>query len=90
MFYLIDLHNFAIVIILRVLLLISYIISYSFFSSYYYKGFSEGTIIETIWSMVPAVLLVFLVIPSIKSLYLIEDRQEGPIFTFKIVAHQWY
>lgn len=37
----------------------------------------------------PAFLLVVLVLPSMKVLYMMEDVKT-PSFTFKVVAHQWY
>jgi len=81
------LHDHVITIIFRVTILISYIIFYLLFNTKYYKFLSEGTFIETIWSMVPALLLVILVLPSIKVLYIMEDIK-SPVLTFKIVAHQ--
>ena len=83
------LHDHVITIIFRVTILITYIIFYLLFNTKYYKFLSEGTFIETIWSMVPALLLVILVLPSIKVLYIMEDIK-SPVLTFKIVAHQWY
>lgn len=50
---------------------------------------SEGTMIETIWSLVPALILIVLLLPSIKILYIVEDVK-SPSVTFKIIAHQWY
>jgi heme/copper-type cytochrome/quinol oxidase subunit 2 len=38
---------------------------------------------------VPAFLLIILVLPSISVLYIVEDVK-SPVFSFKIVAHQWY
>lgn len=83
------LHDYVITIMLRVIILISYIMCYLIFNSKYYKFLSEGTFIETVWSMVPAFLLVILVLPSIKVLYMVEDVK-APSLTFKIIAHQWY
>jgi len=83
------LHDYVMVIILRVIVLITYIVIYLLFGFYYYKFLSEGTFIETIWSLVPAFLLILLLLPSIKVLYIVEDTK-FPIFSFKIVAHQWY
>ena len=83
------LHDHIMVIILRVFILISYIMVYLFFRKKFYKFLSEGTFIETIWSIIPAFLLIVLVLPSIKVLYIIEDVK-SPVITFKVVAHQWY
>lgn len=74
-------------IILLVIFLVSYIMIFLATSSIYYKFLSEGTLIETIWSIVPAFLLLILVVPSIKVLYFIEDVK-SPNITVKVVAHQ--
>ena len=73
----------------RVIILITYVMVYLLVNTKFYKFLSEGTFIETIWSMVPAFLLIILVLPSIKVLYIMEDVKT-PTLTFKIVAHQWY
>lgn len=83
------LHDHVITIMFRVIIFITYIMVYLLFNSSYYKFLSEGTFIETIWSIIPAFLLIILVLPSIKVLYMMEDIK-SPVFTFKIVAHQWY
>lgn len=83
------LHDHVITIIFRVIIFITYIIVYILINTTYYKFLSEGTFIETIWSIIPAFLLIILVLPSMKVLYIIEDIK-SPVFTFKIVAHQWY
>lgn len=70
-----------------VIILITYIIVYLLVNTKYYKFLSEGTFIETIWSMIPAFLLIILVLPSIKVLYMMEDVK-SPVLTFKVVAHQ--
>lgn len=80
-------HDHVITIILSVIILISYIIFYLLLTTKFYKFLSEGTFIETIWSMVPAFLLVILVLPSIKVLYMMEDIK-SPVLTFKVIAHQ--
>jgi cytochrome c oxidase subunit 2 len=49
----------------------------------------EGQEIETIWTILPALLLIFIALPSLKTLYLIEDSKT-PNITLKITGHQWY
>jgi len=46
-------------------------------------------IIETIWTIAPAFILVFIAIPSLWLLYLI-DEIHNPVITLKTVGHQWY
>nr|YP_010503019.1 cytochrome c oxidase subunit II [Thyreophagus entomophagus]UXD78881.1 cytochrome c oxidase subunit II [Thyreophagus entomophagus] len=83
------LHDHVMTIMFSVLIFISYITFYVLFTTKFYKFLSEGTFVETIWSMVPAFLLIILVLPSMKVLYMMEDVK-NPSLTFKIVAHQWY
>ena len=80
-------HDHVITIMGVVIFFISYLMVYLLFNSMSYKFLSEGTFIETIWSIVPAFLLIILVLPSIKVLYMVEDVK-SPSFTFKIIAHQ--
>lgn len=82
-------HDHVMIVISGVIVLITYIMFYLFFSGKFYKNLSEGTFIEIVWSIVPALLLIVLVLPSIKVLYLMEDVK-NPSFTFKVIAHQWY
>lgn len=86
---LIYLHDHIIVIMLIVIVLISYIIVYTMTTKISYKFLSEGTLIETIWSIIPAALLIILIIPSLKTLYYIEDG-EDPSLRVKVIGHQWY
>nr|YP_010757428.1 cytochrome c oxidase subunit II [Leofa pulchella]WEU77771.1 cytochrome c oxidase subunit II [Leofa pulchella] len=49
----------------------------------------EGQMIELIWTLVPAVLLVIIALPSLKILYLLEEMNK-PMITLKAIGHQWY
>ena len=49
----------------------------------------EGQIIELIWTIVPALILIFIALPSLRSLYLL-DEVKSPTITIKTIGHQWY
>nr|AQP27951.1 cytochrome c oxidase subunit 2 [Dicuspiditermes nemorosus] len=49
----------------------------------------EGQMIETVWTIAPAIILVFIAIPSLRLLYLM-DEIHSPVMTLKAVGHQWY
>jgi hypothetical protein len=49
----------------------------------------EGQIIGTIWTIAPTIISVFIAIPSLRLLYLI-DEIHNPVITLKTVGHQWY
>nr|AOR17414.1 cytochrome oxidase subunit II [Coptotermes sp. AH12] len=49
----------------------------------------EGQMIETTWTIAPAIILVFIAMPSLRLLYLMDEVQ-SPTLTLKAVGHQWY
>jgi len=49
----------------------------------------ERQIIETISTIAPTVILVFIAIPSLCLLYFM-DKIHNPVITLKTVGHQWY
>ena len=54
-----------------------------------HKYIVHGSLIEIIWTLTPALILVTVAFPSFKLLYLI-DEVIDPAVTVKIVGHQWY
>lgn len=54
-----------------------------------FRYFVENQHLETLWTILPAVILVSLAIPSLRLLYL-QDETWKPEFTLKVEAHQWY
>ena len=50
---------------------------------------SHNTAIEIIWTLVPALILVTIAIPSLRTLYYM-DRIEDADMTLKVVGYQWY
>ena len=54
-----------------------------------HKYLVHGTTIEIIWTITPAIILVFVAFPSFKLIYLM-DEVVDPAITVKVVGHQWY
>ena len=50
---------------------------------------SHNTLIEIIWTVVPIMILIVVMIPSLKLLYYV-DRIEEPDMTIKAIGYQWY
>nr|YP_010580855.1 cytochrome c oxidase subunit II [Pyrops clavatus]UAT98593.1 cytochrome c oxidase subunit II [Pyrops clavatus]UZT27040.1 cytochrome c oxidase subunit 2 [Pyrops clavatus] len=50
---------------------------------------TESQMMEAIWTTAPAIVLVFIAIPSIKILYMMEEII-NPSITIKTIGHQWY
>lgn len=45
--------------------------------------------LETLWTIIPAIILITLALPSLRLLYLL-DEVSNPVLTIKTVGHQWY
>lgn len=56
---------------------------------YYDRDLTDGTLLEIVWTIIPAVILVFIASPSLKLLYLM-DEVVSPALTIKAIGHQWY
>lgn len=54
-----------------------------------FGGFIHHPTLEIIWTIIPALILVNLALPSFALLYSIDEIVE-PSFTFKAIGHQWY
>ncbi len=54
-----------------------------------HKYLTHGTVIEVIWTITPALILVTIAFPSFKLLYLM-DEVIDPAITIKAIGHQWY
>lgn len=54
-----------------------------------HKYHNHGTLIELVWTITPALLLIAIAFPSFKLLYLM-DEVISPSMTIKVAGHQWY
>ena len=54
-----------------------------------YKHFNHGTLIELVWTITPAFILIAIAFPSFKLLYLM-DEVISPSMTIKVNGAQWY
>nr|AVP26553.1 cytochrome c oxidase subunit II [Cyanea nozakii] len=70
-------------------ILILWLMVRSVYNKYKYKLLIEGTVIEIVWTLIPAVILVLIAFPSLRLLYLMDEIME-PAITLKVVGHQWY
>lgn len=86
---LISFHDHAITLVILVISLVGYAIISLLSNSISRRYTYEAQIIETIWTILPAILLLFLALPSLRLLYLI-DEVLTPHITLKAIGHQWY
>jgi len=53
------------------------------------SSLTHGTLIEIIWTITPAIILLIIAIPSFSLLYAL-DEIVSPTITIKTIGHQWY
>jgi cytochrome c oxidase subunit 2 len=53
------------------------------------EKFTHSNVLEIIWTLLPAVILMFIAVPSFGLLYSLDELID-PTITLKIVGHQWY
>nr|YP_009710620.1 cytochrome c oxidase subunit 2 [Amanita brunnescens]QFZ98569.1 cytochrome c oxidase subunit 2 [Amanita brunnescens] len=81
------------------LIVISIVVAWALFSVVYnysstknpitHKYLTHGTVLELIWTITPAIILIAIAFPSFRLLYLM-DEVISPTLTIKVVGHQWY
>ena len=49
----------------------------------------ERQLIEVVWTVLPAITLIFIALPSLRLLYLLDEVRQ-PRVTLKASGHQWY
>lgn len=53
------------------------------------KYATHGSIVEFVWTLIPALVLILVALPSFKLLYLLDEVQK-PSMTVKCLGRQWY
>nr|AND96395.1 cytochrome c oxidase subunit 2 [Onthophagus bicallosus] len=86
---LIFFHNHALLILLMITIVVGYLMMTLFFNKFNYRFLLEGQTIEIIWTIIPAITLIFIALPSLQLLYLL-DEINNPMISIKTIGHQWY
>nr|QBG58619.1 cytochrome oxidase subunit II [Ahmaditermes sp. 7DC3-4-1] len=86
---LIFFHDHALMIMLMIITAVFYTMIMIIQNKQTSRFMLEGQMIETMWTIAPAIILVFIAIPSLRLLYLM-DEIHNPVMTLKTVGHQWY
>nr|AAQ01635.1 cytochrome c oxidase subunit II [Percus plicatus] len=82
-------HDHTMMILTMITVLVAYLMMTLFFNKYMNRYLLEGQIIEVVWTILPAITLVFIALPSLRLLYLL-DEISNPSMTLKSLGHQWY
>jgi cytochrome c oxidase subunit 2 len=82
-------HDHALLILILVTTLVGYLIGTLFFNKLNNRYLLHGQTIEVIWTVLPAIILLFIAFPSLRILYLL-DEVNNPSISLKTIGHQWY
>nr|WBV74586.1 cytochrome c oxidase subunit II [Cordax unidentatus] len=82
-------HDHTLFILLMITVMVGYLLSSLVFNRFINRFLMEGQLIELIWTVIPAITLVFIALPSLRLLYLLDEVNQ-PSLTLKVVGHQWY
>lgn len=83
-------HDYLMVVIIIIMVVVGYFIGFVLFTKAYSSRIVADHLVETVWTILPIVVLVFLVYPSIYLLYLIDESSVEFLCTLKVIGHQWY
>nr|YP_009236465.1 cytochrome c oxidase subunit II [Scolopsis vosmeri]AMH85776.1 cytochrome c oxidase subunit II [Scolopsis vosmeri] len=86
---LLHFHDHAMMIVFLISVLVLYIIVAMISTKLTDKYILDSQEIEIIWTVLPAITLIMIALPSLRILYLM-DEINNPHLTIKAIGHQWY
>nr|UBN08994.1 cytochrome c oxidase subunit 2 [Panesthia tryoni tryoni] len=86
---LIYFHDHTLMIMMMILMVVNYMMGMLIYNKFTNRFLLEGQLIEVAWTIAPAIILIFIAIPSLRLLYLM-DEINNPTITLKTIGHQWY
>ncbi|HTK83521.1 MAG TPA: cytochrome c oxidase subunit II [Patescibacteria group bacterium] len=89
-----DLHHYVLYVITAIVifvlgLLLIVIVKFNAKANPTPRQFAHNTVLEFAWTVIPAVILIFIAIPSWRLIYY-QDRTAQPEMTLKVTGYQWY
>nr|AOT98826.1 cytochrome c oxidase subunit II [Solenodon paradoxus paradoxus] len=86
---LLGFHDHALMIVFLISSLVLYIITLMLTTKLTHTSTMDAQEVETIWTILPAVILIMIALPSLRILYMM-DEINNPSLTVKTIGHQWY
>nr|YP_009673453.1 cytochrome c oxidase subunit II [Amblypharyngodon mola]QDF42869.1 cytochrome c oxidase subunit II [Amblypharyngodon mola] len=86
---LLNFHDHALMIVFVISTLVLYIILVMVTTKLTNKFILDSQEIEIVWTVLPALILILIALPSLRILYLMDEIND-PHVTVKAVGHQWY
>nr|UKG19714.1 cytochrome c oxidase subunit 2 [Haemaphysalis longicornis]UKG20000.1 cytochrome c oxidase subunit 2 [Haemaphysalis longicornis] len=82
-------HDHSMLIILMITIITIYMVMNIIINNLTSRSMMEGQEIEIIWTIIPAITLIFIAMPSLHLLYLTDELFSSQM-SIKIIGHQWY
>nr|QGZ10025.1 cytochrome c oxidase subunit 2 [Eisenia nordenskioldi pallida] len=89
MLQLISFHDHTLLVLTLVLTVVGYALLALMLNKHLNRYILEAQTVETVWTILPALILLVLALPSLRILY-ITDEISQPSLTVKTIGHQWY
>nr|YP_002364406.1 cytochrome c oxidase subunit II [Pampus sp. LY-2009]YP_008994365.1 cytochrome c oxidase subunit II [Pampus echinogaster]YP_009002363.1 cytochrome c oxidase subunit II [Pampus argenteus]ABY51652.1 cytochrome c oxidase subunit II [Pampus sp. LY-2009]AGT54896.1 cytochrome c oxidase subunit II [Pampus echinogaster]AHH24431.1 cytochrome c oxidase subunit II [Pampus argenteus]WAJ58212.1 cytochrome c oxidase subunit II [Pampus argenteus]WAJ58225.1 cytochrome c oxidase subunit II [Pampus argenteu len=86
---LLHFHDHALMIIFLISVMVLYIITTLIFTKLTNMNLLDSQEIEIVWTVLPAIILILIALPSLRILYLMDEIND-PHLTIKAMGHQWY
>nr|AKJ76828.1 cytochrome c oxidase subunit II [Gambelia wislizenii] len=86
---LLHFHDHALMIVFLISALVLYTITLMMTTNLTHTNTMDAQEVEMIWTILPAIILIMIALPSLRILYLM-DEINNPHLTIKTMGHQWY
>nr|QCS25059.1 cytochrome c oxidase subunit II [Lactiforis takii] len=82
-------HDHAIVLLLGIFSFVAVLGLSLLLNKFSCRTLLEAQQLETVWTIIPALLLIWLALPSLRLLYLLDEESNSGV-VLKSTGHQWY
>nr|ALO70295.1 cytochrome c oxidase subunit 2 [Aspidiphorus orbiculatus] len=82
-------HDHTLMILMIITVLIMQLFINMFSNKFTHRLLLENQMIEIIWTLLPTVTLIFIALPSLRLVYML-DEINNPMISIKTIGHQWY
>nr|YP_009131407.1 cytochrome c oxidase subunit II [Onychodactylus zhaoermii]YP_626689.1 cytochrome c oxidase subunit II [Onychodactylus fischeri]ABC56102.1 cytochrome c oxidase subunit 2 [Onychodactylus fischeri]AIC83074.1 cytochrome c oxidase subunit II [Onychodactylus zhaoermii]UHM25428.1 cytochrome c oxidase subunit 2 [Onychodactylus zhaoermii]UHM25441.1 cytochrome c oxidase subunit 2 [Onychodactylus zhaoermii]UHM25454.1 cytochrome c oxidase subunit 2 [Onychodactylus zhaoermii] len=86
---LLHFHDHALMAVFLISTLVLYIITIMMSTKLTNTNAMDAQEIEMVWTIMPAIILIVIALPSLRILYLMDEIND-PHITVKAIGHQWY
>nr|AAN61494.1 cytochrome oxidase subunit 2 [Leptoconops bezzii] len=77
------------IFVVTVTVMTSYMMMTLLWNKHTWRFLIKGKTIETVWTILPMFTLLFIALPSLQLLYMMEEMN-SPKISIKVMGHQWY